>query len=81
MPFSSKFNKTVLYGMNRVLALFFVIFFCTLHSIAQRAAPKIVEEIDWASFLSRHDLVWDRMPDDYFNAPFLGNGLLGAMLN
>lgn len=36
--------------------------------------------LDWESFLSRHDLVWQKTPDNYFNAPFIGNGLLGAMI-
>lgn len=43
-------------------------------------ANHIIDQIDWKTFLSRHDLVWDKTPDSYFNAPFLGNGLLGAML-
>lgn len=43
-------------------------------------ANHIIDQIDWETFLSRHDLVWDKTPDSYFNAPFLGNGLLGAML-
>lgn len=40
----------------------------------------IIDSVKWDTFLSRHDLVWERTPTDYFNAPFLGNGLLGAML-
>lgn len=41
-------------------------------------ANHIIDQIDWETFLSRHDLVWDKTPDSYFNAPFLGNGLLGG---
>lgn len=37
-------------------------------------------KIDWSTFLSRHDLVWTETPVSYFDAPFVGNGLLGAML-
>lgn len=40
----------------------------------------VVNSIDWKSFLSKHDLVWDETPDSYFNAPFFGNGKLGTML-
>lgn len=43
-------------------------------------ADPVIDQVDWKTFLSRHDLVWDKTPDNYFNAPFLGNGLLGAML-
>lgn len=41
---------------------------------------QIQDKVDWESFLKRHDLIWERTPDDYFNAPFAGNGLLGAMI-
>lgn len=37
-------------------------------------------EIDWPAFLARHDLVWNALPDNWFAAPYLGNGLLGSML-
>jgi len=36
--------------------------------------------VDWASFLARNDLVWDSMSTGYLDSPFVGNGLLGAML-
>jgi hypothetical protein len=37
-------------------------------------------EIDWPSFMARQDMIWDRMPDDYFEGPFVGNGLMGTIL-
>jgi alpha-L-fucosidase 2 len=40
----------------------------------------VENKVDWKSFLSKHDLVWDQTPDNYFNAPFFGNGNLGTML-
>jgi hypothetical protein len=36
--------------------------------------------VDWANFLARHDLVWDSMGHGYLDSPFVGNGLLGAMV-
>jgi len=36
--------------------------------------------IDWPSFLGRHDLVWEHMPQRWLDAPFLGNGMLGTMV-
>ena len=36
--------------------------------------------VDWKSFLSKQDLIWNRIPNDYFEGAFVGNGLLGAML-
>lgn len=37
-------------------------------------------DVDYASFLARHDLVWERTPTNWFEAPFLGNGTMGTML-
>lgn len=36
-------------------------------------------KIDWAAFLARHDLLWTRLPQSWFEAPFLGNGMMGSM--
>ena len=36
--------------------------------------------IDWQDFLVRHDLLWDRLPTEWYEAPFLGNGMMGTMI-
>lgn len=36
--------------------------------------------IDWARFLSRHDMQWSKMPTQWYEAPFLGNGMMGTMV-
>lgn len=36
-------------------------------------------ELDWPSFLSRSDMVWNKLPDHWNNGPFLGNGRLGTI--
>jgi hypothetical protein len=40
---------------------------------------QVADEVDWPAFLSRHDMVWERLPDRFENAAFTGNGQLGAM--
>ena len=40
----------------------------------------VPNQVNWEEFLSRHDLLWDQLPSSYFDCPFVGNGLLGAML-
>jgi hypothetical protein len=40
-------------------------------------APKV--EVDWASFLGRHDLVWEQLPRQWNEGAFVGNGQLGIM--
>jgi len=36
--------------------------------------------IDWPKFIAEQDLVWNRLPVDYFDGPFLGNGMFGAIV-
>lgn len=36
--------------------------------------------VDWPAFLGRHDLIWEKSPDSWFEAPFLGNGTIGTMI-
>src|SRR5258706_16143434 len=43
------------------------------------AAPPAVR-VDWAPFLERHDLVWDRLPVRWGESAFVGNGRLGATI-
>lgn len=35
---------------------------------------------DWPEFMARHDLVWERLPENYFEGAFVGNGLLGTIV-
>ena len=36
--------------------------------------------VDWPEFMARHDLIWDCLPADYYEGPFVGNGLLGTVI-
>ena len=40
----------------------------------------ITEQIQWKDLLTSNDLVWDRLPRGWKQAPFLGNGEQGTML-
>lgn len=66
--------------MNKLISLIFTLLALGSNTFGKQNNPLISEHIDWRDFLSRHDLVWEQTPDDYYNAPFLGNGLLGTML-
>ena len=45
-----------------------------------RAADPLVDKVDWPSFMAKHDMIWDRLPDQWLNAPFLGNGEQGTLM-
>lgn len=40
----------------------------------------IHNNMDWPSFLARHDLIWKAVPGNWEEASFTGNGQLGAMI-
>ena len=61
--------------MNKTLSFIIVCLFLSLNILGKGDSSLIDDQLDWKSFLSRHDLVWEKTPDDYFNAPFLGNGV------
>jgi hypothetical protein len=44
------------------------------------AQGEIRLKVDWPNYLAQHDLIWNKMPKDYFEGAFAGNGLLGAIL-
>jgi len=44
------------------------------------AQQEIDERIDWPQFMSRHDILWDRLPTEYREAAWTGNGLIGTYL-
>jgi alpha-L-fucosidase 2 len=44
------------------------------------AAPPVPNIVDWAAFLARHDLIWAANPTAWEEAPFIGNGNLGATM-
>jgi hypothetical protein len=51
-----------------------------LSALHLRAASTVGLNVDWPSFLAKQDPVWSRMPTNYFEGPFVGNGLVGAIL-
>jgi len=51
-----------------------------MNTIANTSAESMELNVNWQEFLARQDMVWDRMPGDYFEGPFVGNGWIGAIL-
>ena len=47
-------------------------------SLAQARAVEL--RVDWPDYMARHDMIWDKMPADYYEGPFVGNGLLGTVI-
>jgi hypothetical protein len=68
--------------MRKVFFFFVLVFVSVLPVMAQQqiGVSPVNLKVNWQAYLSRHDMVWDTMPGDYFEAPFVGNGLLGTIV-
>lgn len=49
-------------------------------TLNQTDAYLEMDAVDWPSFMANQDMIWDRLPDNWFNAPFLGNGEQGTLM-
>lgn len=45
-----------------------------------QAGNNITRNIDWPAFMQKQDMVWNVLPADWDEAPFLGNGMMGTMI-
>jgi len=67
--------------IKKTRGLFLCLLFLNLsRTVHAQAVPDVTVSVNWATFLSRSDMVWTSMPTDMTNAPFIGNGLIGAYL-
>ncbi|MFP5039837.1 glycosyl hydrolase family 95 catalytic domain-containing protein [Parasediminibacterium sp. JCM 36343] len=67
--------------MKRYVAILYLFAACgAILSCVQPAIAQVQLKVDWPNFLAQQDMVWARMPADYYEGPFVGNGLLGAIL-
>lgn len=42
-------------------------------------AKNVSFNVDYETFLSQHDMIWDRIPNGWATAPFTGNGNIGFL--
>lgn len=55
--------------------------FLSLSSVsAEKAVPAGLPEVNWPTFMAQQDMVWNKVPKRWNEAPFFGNGMLGLFL-
>ena len=64
--------------MNKQFNLAFLLVISNVFVIVAQSQVQL--KVDWQQFLSKHDMIWNKMPNDYYEGPFVGNGLFGAIL-
>lgn len=62
---------------KQITIIYFILIIIQFRSLAQET---IRLKIDWLNYLAQHDLAWNKLPKDYFEGAFAGNGLLGTIL-
>ena len=65
-------------NLKRFLFLSILCLAAASGTAAEKAA--VTFDVDWPSFLARHDMVWERLTDKWYECPFLGNGMLGIQI-
>jgi alpha-L-fucosidase 2 len=52
----------------------------TFQATAGSEADNVILRVNWEQFLAKHDLVWDNIPEKWYQSPFVGNGMLGMLV-
>ena len=58
--------------------LFFLLAALSFSSATAQGELKLA--VDWPAFMDRHDLFWKKLPAQWTESPYLGNGNMGTML-
>lgn len=72
----------IIVHMENFISKTLIVFFCLLaagqYVFAQSA--KIKTSIDWNTFMQRQNMVWEVLPECWYESAFMGNGMLGLMI-
>lgn len=66
--------------MPSLIGSLLILLFALISLPILNASPDVTIRVDWPSFLAKQDSFWTRMPVNYFEGPFVGSGLVGAIL-
>jgi alpha-L-fucosidase 2 len=72
--------KGLLIWMAMTMALVFDVYGQFAPVAARDEADDGILKVNWEKFLAKHDLVWDNLPEKWYQAPFTGNGMLGMLV-
>ncbi len=57
-----------------------VLFFISLNLQVATAQSTHKLKVDWAQFMAKQDMVWEVLPEYWYESAYLGNGMLGLMI-
>ncbi|MBL7037039.1 MAG: hypothetical protein ISR77_00345 [Pirellulaceae bacterium] len=67
--------------LKKLMAGVLIISAMLASALAAEEETKInpIPRVHWPTFLARHDMIWERLPGNWREAPWTGNGMLGSM--
>lgn len=67
---------------NIQLRFIFICFFLSVagYTIASSQTDKVKTNIDWPAFMQKQDLIWETLPEYWYESAYMGNGMLGLMI-
>lgn len=66
--------------IQKFICIVFIVANTLTSSWKKEGQPAATLQVNWSQYLSKHDLVWNKIPKDYFEGAFVGNGILGAIV-
>jgi len=66
--------------MKKITITVWIVLITVLLSFAGSEKSLVKLNVNWPNYMAQQDLIWDRVPEDYFAGAFVGNGLLGTIL-
>ncbi len=67
-------SGTAVLGLQRGEAL------APLPNATASTVADVARDLRWSRFLAAHDMIWERLPAHWWEAPFIGNGLMGTQI-
>ena len=64
------------YYLRHILAVCVV----SLCVMTGTAASSVKLDVDWPQFMSKQDMVWETLPEYWYESAYMGNGMLGLMI-
>jgi len=66
--------------LSTIILLFGACLCMAAGSSAASGGRGVQDKVSWTEFLSAADPVWERLPGNWWEAPYLGNGMMGTLI-
>ena len=64
--------------MKNIKIRFFILCLClsvTGYTSASARTEKVKTDIDWPAFMQKQDLIWEILPEYWYESAYMGNGI------